>query len=190
MGFVGNMSILIQSFTVPHRKQIGFLVSCLLVSSLLSAVDVLANSIKSSLLKPQKVIGYLEKVEFSREHFNLRAKIDSGADQSSIHAFDSRLYKKHGENWVKFKVIDERGQLYSLDKKIVRHVYIKRKSLPSQKRIVVKLGVCISDVYKKVEVNLANRTNFRHLMLVGRSFLGRDFLIDSSKQYLSQPNCK
>ena len=39
------------------------------------------------------------------------------------------------------------------------------------------------------EVNLADRTNFDYQMLIGRSFLSGNVLIDPSLQYSFEPNC-
>lgn len=135
------------------------------------------------------VIGYLETVQIGERKISLNAKIDSGADHSSIHVIDAKPYKKNGKNWIRFKVLDNEGRYYLFDKRVVREVYIKRKNQTSQKRAVVIFGMCLAGVFKTVEVNLSNRSNFRQLMLVGRSYLHGYFLIDVSKQYLSTPDC-
>jgi hypothetical protein len=54
---------------------------------------------------------------------------------------------------------------------------------------VIVLGVCLSNVYKEVEVNLVDRANFNYPMLVGRSFLAGSFVVDSGEKYLTTPKC-
>lgn len=55
---------------------------------------------------------------------------------------------------------------------------------------MIILGICLGTTYKEVEVNLANRSNFNYQMLIGRSYLSGDFLVDAGKIFFLKPLCR
>jgi hypothetical protein len=69
-------------------------------------------------------------------------------------------------------------------------VKIKRHDAKPQQRFAVSLGICLGSVYRVVEVNLAERSDFLYQMLIGRSFLAGNFIVDPSAKYTTKPDCK
>ena len=135
------------------------------------------------------VIGQIENVAIGKTQTLFVAKIDTGAENSSLHAREIKLYKERGQAWVKFRIKNKYGKNYSFKKKVKRMATIKRKSAPDQLRPVVELDLCIGRVHKKVEVNLVDRSNFKYAFLVGKSFLSGVFLVDVEKSYSLEPQC-
>ena len=139
----------------------------------------------------KQVSGWIENVAVGDPPFMIRAKIDSGAKHSSLHAGKYQLYEKQGAEWIRFTLKNKEGESVVIDRPVKRVTQIKQKgNLPNRKRHVVELGVCMGNVYKVVEVNLADRTNFNYPMLVGRSFLQGSIVVDSGEKYIFSPNCK
>lgn len=136
------------------------------------------------------VIGWLEEVRLERVGLALLAKIDTGADNSSINADILETYQRGKAEWVRFRVTNKQQQSVELERKVVRHAFIKRKRAEPIKRPVVMLGVCLGEVYREVEVNLAERKAFNYHMLIGRSFLQGVFLVDSELKRMTSPGCK
>jgi len=120
----------------------------------------------------------------------MKARIDPGAKHSSIHSTTITQFNRNGEKWVRFNIEDEKGMKNEIEEKIVRLTKIKRHFGNKQKRIVIKLGICMGNIYKKVEVNLVDRTGLNYSMLIGRSFLAPDFLVDSAEKFLTNASCK
>jgi len=138
----------------------------------------------------KQVIGWLEEVTVDKSNFKLKAKIDTGATTSSLNAAIVKTYIKDSDDWIRFSVQNKDGQQINFERKVLRYTKIKRKSAKSLERPVIKLGVCISEVYRELEVNLADRTNFEYHMLIGRNYLGGYFLVDSELVYQSSPSCR
>lgn len=139
----------------------------------------------------KQVSGWIEKVAVGNPPFILRAKIDTGAKNSSLHAGDYQLYEKQGTEWVKFTLKNKEGASFLVDKPVKRVTQIKQKgNRPNRRRPVIEMGICMGNVYKEVEVNLADRANFNYPMLVGRSFLQGSFVVDSGQKHLLEPDCK
>jgi len=134
------------------------------------------------------VVGWIERVSITPE-FILQAKIDTGADNCSLHVEDIQPVQRDGERWVRFKVMNQTRESISMERKVLRIARIKRKENESQKRYVVYIGICLGDVYKEVQVNLVDRSGFKFHMLIGRNFLLDSFVVDPSLQYTREPLC-
>ena len=139
------------------------------------------------------IIGEKENIAINENQIHLIAKIDTGADSSSLGAKILETYKKNNELWVKFEVIDSLGQSNVLDRKVIRHVKIKRKkSHPldnSIKRPIINLDICLGSHYQLKEVNLSNRSNFKFPFLIGKKFLRGKFIVDVEKSLTQTINC-
>ena len=136
------------------------------------------------------VAGWVEKVRIHPDNLLFDAKMDTGADNSSLDASNIKEFEHNGELWVRFEVESKDGERKTLERKLQRVASIKRSGEDSQKRPVVMLGICLGDYYKKVEVNLVDRSKYDYKMLVGRSFMEGYFVVDPSAQYKLQPDCK
>lgn len=141
------------------------------------------------LTEAKEVIGRLERVSINHAGLTLDAKIDTGAKNSSLNATNYHLSRKEGEIWVKFDVTNPEGKTVTLEKPVIRFVKIKRKEANTQQRPAILLDVCLGKVVKEVEVNLVNRSNFDYQMLIGRSVLRGNFIVDVEKSYTIEPRC-
>lgn len=118
-----------------------------------------------------------------------RAKLDPGAQTSSIHALNIKRFKKGGKRYVRFnfKEVDKlTKQVFEVElvAPLVRNVAIKRHKGKSVKRPVVELEFILGNKTYKTEFSLADRTRFHYPMLLGRRFLEDVALVDSGKKYL------
>lgn len=139
----------------------------------------------------KQVSGWVEKVSIGDPPITIRAKIDTGAEHSSLPARDYELYKKGAVEWVRFTLNNKEGDTLIVEKPVKRFTQIKQKdNRPSIKRPVIELGVCMGNVYKIVQVNLADREKFNFPMLIGRSFLQGSFVVDADHKYVNEPDCK
>lgn len=150
---------------------------CLLQTSLLLADN-------------KAVIGWVEPVMILPETILLQAKIDTGADHSSINASKLEKFHRQGSEWVRFQLNDRDGKLHLLEKPVLRNTLIKRRGIESQRRPVIRLGVCLHRQYRTIEVNLADRKSYNYKMLIGRSFLQGLFLVDSALMNRTSPECE
>ena len=154
-----------------------------------SVLFILSLSIfTSSAHAEQQVVGWIEQVAVNGG-FLMHAKIDSGADNSSINLVNPEYYEKEGTRWVRFSVTNREGETHQFDKPIVKTTSVKTKDGGRQKRDVIELSLCLGTIQKLVRVNLVDRSHFKYQLLVGRSYLSPDFLIDPSNKYMVKPHC-
>jgi len=135
------------------------------------------------------IIGQVENVAIGKKRALFIAKIDTGAENSSLHARDVKFFTSRGKQWVSFRILNKYGKAYNFKKKVVRMATIKQKSSPDQQRPVVSMDMCLGKVHKTVEVNLVDRGNFSYAFLVGKSFLSGDFIVDVDKSFSIDPAC-
>lgn len=135
------------------------------------------------------VIGWVEEVIIENDELEITAKIDTGADFSSINADRIKRMVRNGEDWVRVDLSNKSGEEITLEKKVIRYAKIKRKLALPVVRPVINLGVCVGGIYRQIAVNLAKRPNFKYKMLIGRNFLRGNFLVDSSVTHTTQPSC-
>jgi hypothetical protein len=160
---------------------------------LLLATNIWAGSVDNSVTKP--VIGWIETVNLPQLNLRINAKIDSGADHSSLHATDITLFKHNDQGWVRFTDLNNSVHQHPL----LRMANIKAKpnntqhntpcnAQPDAERPVIALSLCLGSQLQTVPVNLVNRQAFSTPMLVGRSAL-QAVLIDVAQQHLAPPQC-
>ena len=143
-----------------------------------------------ALCREKVIIGWLERVSIDGDQLALHAKIDTGADSCSLHVTDIDHFTKDGKRWIRFSVMNKSGESLVIERTISRVARIKRKGTASRSRYFVDLGICLGDVYKKVQVNVVDRSGFNFHMLVGRNFLRDSFVVDPSLQYTREPSCR
>ena len=137
------------------------------------------------------VVGWIEKVRIYPGNFLVHAKLDSGAEYSSLDASNLQEFERGGEKWVRFDLEEKReGNKLTIERPLLRWAPIKRHNQEPQRRPVIKLGVCLGNIYKETEVNLINRKNYQYRMLIGRKFMEGAVIIDPSAKYTVEPECK
>lgn len=136
------------------------------------------------------IVGWIEDIFVHPGDVLIRAKLDTGADVSSLHALDIEEFEKKGERWVRFTLMNDGGKEVRMERKVVRDITITRHKGREEKRVVVLLGICLGTRYKTVEVNLVDRTGLKYPMLVGRSFLADAVLIDPARELTVRPHCE
>ena len=135
------------------------------------------------------VVGWVEKARIYPGDFLMHAKMDTGAKNSSLNASQMETFRREGREWVRVSLVNRDGKSTTLERPVERIAQIKRHRGNSQERPVITLGICVNDVYKEVEVSLIDRSRFDYQLLVGRSFMEGDQIIDPSLSYSAEPAC-
>jgi hypothetical protein len=138
------------------------------------------------------IAGWLERIAVKEQGTVVKAKLDTGAKTSSIHATHIEEFERSGEPWVRFVLGDDPdgdGKPVTVEKPVVRRTRIKDHDSPSSRRQTVELGICMAGVRHRVQFTLADRSNFLYPILLGRRFLAGVAVVDPAKKYLTRPEC-
>ncbi|WP_102192858.1 ATP-dependent zinc protease family protein [Microbacterium aurantiacum] len=117
----------------------------------------------------------------------LKAKIDTGARTSSLHAFDIHEFERDGDAWVRFQVKpwqDSQEDAVVVECPVHDRRAVRSSSGHAQERLVVKLLVRLVDREVLAEVTLSNRDEMGFRMLIGREALRRGYVVDPARSFL------
>ena len=139
----------------------------------------------------KQVYGWVEDVLIDPVHtLKLPAKLDTGADTTSLDARNIRRSRRDGEDYVRFIVTEpQTGQSVELEKPFVRAVRIKGHGSEGARRVVVRMRICIGDRSRSVEVNLVDRAHYEFPLLLGRNALRDVAVIDPNLRRTREPSC-
>ena len=135
------------------------------------------------------VIGWRELVQLPDLGLrHLPAKIDTGARTSSIHAEVLEEFERDSERFVRFSVDFPEPRL----KQVCEAVHVDIRGVTSsngetQRRYVIKTPLRIGDTEFRAEISLADRSDMKFPMLIGRSSLRRRFVVDSGHSWMQTP---
>jgi len=128
------------------------------------------------------VIGRREVVGFPEWGVRLRAKVDTGARTSALDV-DEVVALPGGR--VRFAVVlrRDRTRRVRVEEPVARIARVRPSSGVSQRRYIVVTTIRVGDIEKRIEVSLVPRRGMLCRMLLGRTALAGDFLVDPDATY-------
>ncbi|PIE11411.1 MAG: ATP-dependent zinc protease [Rhodobacterales bacterium] len=140
--------------------------------------------------KPPLVIGWRETVslpDLGLEQF--KAKIDTGARTTALHASDIRTDWIDDVEYVSFH---PRHMGLAQARRVRARIHARRPvrntSGVPQERIVIRSHLHIADRNFLIEISLADRADMAFPMIVGRTAIrGHRLLVDAGRSFLTAP---
>lgn len=133
------------------------------------------------------IIGWREWVTFPDLGIDsIKAKIDTGARTSSLHAFHVRIHERDGSTWVSFSVHPYQRNAkttVSTEAELLEYRNVKSSTGHDSKRPVIVTHVELLGHRWPIELTLANRDSMGFRMLLGRQAVRERFLIDPGRSY-------
>lgn len=137
--------------------------------------------------KNLKIIGWREIVSLPDLGIaKIKAKVDTGARTSSLHAFNIVKYTKSGKEYIRFDLHPELKNSISCHAKVLEYRKVKSSNGQSELRPVILTSIELLNEAWIIEITLTNRDTMGFPMLLGRaSFRGR-FLVNAGNSYYSK----
>lgn len=141
--------------------------------------------------QPLLTIGWREWI--SLPHLGImqiKAKIDTGARSSALHAFNIKIFKENDKHRVRFKVHPVQRDLINTviaEADLLEWREVRNSGGKAELRPVIVTAVELMGKQWPIELTLTNRDAMGFRMLLGRQALKGRFLIDCEKSYLSCP---
>ncbi|CAG0900906.1 unnamed protein product, partial [Cyprideis torosa] len=117
----------------------------------------------------------------------VRARVDSGARTSAIHANNIREFTKNGERWVSFEIhpITENRRLVVINEAPCVDIRkVKNTGGVAERRYVIRTTLMIGEHSFEIELTLARRDSMGFRMLLGREAMNRRFMVNPAAKYL------
>lgn len=133
------------------------------------------------------IIGWREWVALPALHVpRIKAKIDTGARSSSLHAHDIEYFRRRGQEWVRFEIhpmqrakrprIIAEEELFEMRK-------VKSSGGHVTLRPVIMTTVEVLGRSWEIELTLASRDTMGFRMLLGRQAVRGHMLVDAGRSY-------
>ena len=136
---------------------------------------------------PLETIGWREWVALPDLGIGqIKAKIDTGARSSSLHAFDVKLFERDGQQFVRFKVHPKQRnakETVLAEYPVLEFRPVKSSSGHASTRPVILTPVEALGKRWMIELTLANRDQMGFRMLLGREAVRKRFLVDAGNSY-------
>ncbi len=119
----------------------------------------------------------------------IKAKIDTGARSSALHAFDIETFEVEGKPKVRFKVHPKQRNTVitvAAEAEVIDQREVRNSGGKAELRPVILTEVELMGRKWAIELTLTNRELMGFRMLLGRQAVRRQFVIDAGKSYLGR----
>ncbi len=138
-------------------------------------------------MKKLAELGWREYVDLPDLNLaGVKAKIDTGAKTSCIHAFSVETFEKDNEVWVRFGVHPNQGDTATevwCESKLIDYREVTDSGGHNDLRYVILSTLVIGQHAFETELTLANRDNMRFRMLLGRRAMNGRFTVNPNASY-------
>ena len=141
-----------------------------------------------------EVLGWREWVSLPAFGISrIKAKVDTGARTSCLHAFDVRVDESQDEKLVRFSIHPEQ---HSLDRVVecIAPLKDEREVRDSgghcEMRYVIETDITIGPDTYRAEFTLTNRDSMGFRMLIGRTAMKGRYLVDPGRSFLVRKRAK
>lgn len=137
----------------------------------------------------KQTIGWREWVALPDLKISLiKAKIDTGARSSALHAHDVEVIRRRGREVVRFKIHPlqrETAHEVQAEAELVDERWVRSSSGHRMRRPVILTTVEINGQQWPIELTLTSRDEMGFRMLLGRQAMRKRFLVDPARSFLS-----
>lgn len=124
----------------------------------------------------------------------IKARVDSGAKTSALHAINIAPFIKDGKNWVRFDINPIQNNVKTIihcEAPLVDKRIVKSSSGFREQRYVIQTLLDIGQAKWPIEMTLTNRDSMGYRMLLGREAMSGRVLVDPEQKYLlEQPTAE
>lgn len=134
------------------------------------------------------ILGWREWIGFPELGITqIKAKVDTGARTSCLHALQIEPFEKEGAEWVRFDIHPSNRNTYeviSCEAPVADQRLVRDSGGHEEMRYVIETNVSLGDQTFPVEVTLTSRDAMKFRVLLGRGAIQEKYMVDPSRSYL------
>ena len=119
----------------------------------------------------------------------IKAKVDTGADNSSLHAFNIERFEIDDEPYVRFEIHPrqrKRKPSIECETPVVGEKKVRNPGGRIEVRPVIRTRLVVAGIELDALVNLTTRDQMTFRMLLGRRTLRKLFVVDPGRSYVGE----
>jgi len=119
----------------------------------------------------------------------IKAKVDTGARTSALHAFSLAPFERDGKTWVRFSMHPlqyDTSLVTECEAPVLDQRRVRDSGGHSELRYVIETTILIGDTAVSAEITLTDRETMKFRMLLGRTTLKQGYTVDPARSYLSR----
>jgi hypothetical protein len=123
----------------------------------------------------------------------VKCKVDTGAKTSSLHAYDVELVRKHGQEYVSFKIHPLQRNTKRVEQctsKLLEWRQVTDSGGRRTLRPVIVTSIKIGSITKLIEITLIARDEMGFRMLLGREALKKTWIVDPARSFIASKKPK
>jgi hypothetical protein len=119
----------------------------------------------------------------------IKAKIDTGARTSALHAVDQEIFERDGRAWVRFKVpASSKHRDIPVEAPLIDERDIKNTSGIPERRRIIRTTLLLGRHHWRIDISLANRERMEFDIILGRTAIrSRGVLVHPGKSFVAGP---
>ena len=142
----------------------------------------------SNTYSSDRIIGWREVIILPQLGIDkIKAKIDTGARSSALHAFNIREFKRDGKDFIRFQVHPlqrDRITTVTSEAELLEYRKVRNSGGVAQLRPVIMTEIKLGESSWAIELTLTNRDVMGFRMLLGRQAVRNRFLIDPGRSFI------
>jgi hypothetical protein len=138
-------------------------------------------------MNTEKVLGWREWVSLPELGITwIKAKVDTGARTSALHAFELEPFQREGKDWVRFSVHPLQGEsdtVIQCESPVLERRDVTDSGGHLENRPVIETELVLGSLSKRIELTLTDRDTMRFKMLLGRTAIRPNLLVYPSQSF-------
>jgi hypothetical protein len=134
------------------------------------------------------IIGWREWISLPQLGIEqIKAKIDTGARSSALHAYEIETFERQDKPMLRFKIHPQQRNdafVIEAEAELLDQREVRNSGGQSERRYVIQTEVTLNHQSWPIELTLTNRDSMGFRMLLGREAVRGRFLVDAEQSFL------